>query len=59
VVRASLAPVGGNDSGDGLITGAFKKTGSSIVRTGARTGASIFDAMRVVSGVVRRALPAD
>jgi hypothetical protein len=59
LVRASLAAVGGNDGGDGLITGAFKKTGSSIVKTGARTGASIFDAMRVVSGVVRRALPTD
>jgi hypothetical protein len=45
------------EPGDGLITGAFKRTGSSIVKTGARTGASIFDAVRVVSGVMRRAIP--
>lgn len=43
--------------GDGFLTGAFKKTGSSIVKTSVRTGASIFDAVRVVGGVVRRALP--
>lgn len=42
---------------DGFITGAFKKTGTSIVKTSVRTGASIFDAVRVVGGVVRRALP--
>lgn len=42
---------------DGFITGAFKKTGTSIVRTSVRTGTSIVDAVRVVSGVVRRALP--
>ena len=62
-MRAAVSGAGGNDEGDGLITGAFKKTGSSIVKTSARTGASIFDAMRVpvrvVSGVVRRALPTD
>ena len=58
-MRASVAAASGGDDGDGLITGAFKKTGSSIVKTGARTGASIVDAMRVVSGVVRRALPTD
>jgi hypothetical protein len=40
-----------------MLTGAFKRTGTSIVRTGVRTGASIFDALRVVSGAVRRALP--
>lgn len=45
------------DEGDGFLTGAFKKTGSSIVKTSVRTGASIFDAVRVVGGVVRRALP--
>jgi hypothetical protein len=56
-VRTTLASSSADVSGEGLITGAFKKTGSSLVRTGARTGASIFDAVRVVSGVVRRALP--
>jgi hypothetical protein len=48
---------GRKEPGDGLITGAFKRTGSSIVKTGARTGASIFDAVRVVSGAMRRAIP--
>jgi hypothetical protein len=43
--------------GPGFISGAFRKTGSSIVKTGAKTGASIFDAVRVVGGAVRRALP--
>jgi hypothetical protein len=45
------------DDSDGFLAGAFKKTGSSIVKTSVRTGASIFDAVRVVGGVVRRALP--
>ena len=58
-MRAAVAGVSGGDDSDGMISGAFKKTGSSIIKTGARTGASIFDAMRVVSGVVRRALPTD
>jgi hypothetical protein len=55
--RTSLTA--GVDAGedDGLFTGAFKRTGTSIVRTGVKTGASIFDALRVVSGAVRRALP--
>ena len=53
------APAGLTDEGDGLITGAFKKAGSSIVKTGAKTGASIFDTFRVVSSMVRRALPSD
>jgi hypothetical protein len=34
-----------------------KRTGTSIARTGRRTGASIVEAFRVVSGAVRRALP--
>jgi hypothetical protein len=39
------------------IAGAFKKTGSSIVKTSAKAGASILDAVRVFGGAVRRALP--
>lgn len=65
-VSATLSGVGADEDDGGLITGAFKKTGSSLVRTGARTGASlvdagasIVDAMRFVSGAVRRALPTD
>ncbi len=46
-----------DDDSDGLITGVLKKTGSSIVTAGARTGASIFGAVRVLGGAVRRALP--
>jgi hypothetical protein len=45
------------ESGESSLTGVFRRTGSSIVKTGARTGASIFDAVRVVSGVMRRAIP--
>lgn len=62
VPLARLTPAGPvttglTDEGDGLLTGAFKKAGSTIARTGAKTGASIFDTFRVVSGMVRRALP--
>jgi hypothetical protein len=46
-----------DDDSDGFFSGAFKKTGTSIVRTGVRTGASIVDAVRVVGGAVRKALP--
>jgi hypothetical protein len=45
------------ESGDGLITGAFKKTGASIVTASVKTGSSIVDAMRAVGGAVRKALP--
>jgi hypothetical protein len=54
---ALAAGVDTTDEDGSLFTGAFKRTGSSIVRTGVKTGASIFDALRVVSGAVRRALP--
>jgi hypothetical protein len=40
-----------------FITSAFRRTGASIVRTGVKTGSSLVDAVRVVGGVVRRALP--
>ena len=45
------------DSGSGMITGAFRKTGTSIVRTGVWTGSSVVGAVRVVGSMVRRALP--
>jgi hypothetical protein len=48
---------GAPDEGAGFLTGALRKTGSSLVRVGARTGASIVDAVRVVGGAARRALP--
>jgi hypothetical protein len=66
-LRLTLAPAARTDlepptlaasaDADGFITGAFKKTGTSIVKTSVKTGASIVDAMRVVSGAVRKALP--
>ena len=41
----------------GRLTGVVKRTGTSIARTGRKTGASIVDAFRAMSGAVRRALP--
>lgn len=46
-----------SDRDGGFITGAFRKTGSSIVVAGARTGTSLIDAARVVGSMFRRALP--
>lgn len=46
-----------DDSGGGFLAAAFRKTGTSIVRTGVKTGTSLVDAVRVVGSVVRRALP--
>jgi len=45
------------DDGEGFIIGAAKKTRDSIVRTGRKTGASIFDAFRFVGGAMKKALP--
>ena len=45
------------DDSDGFIVGAVKKTRDSIVRTGRKTGASIFDAFRFVGGKMKKALP--
>lgn len=47
----------GADDDGGFLSDALRKTRTSLVRTGARTGASIVDAVRVVGGAVRRALP--
>lgn len=57
--RADTTGMGATSSGrgDGFITGAFRKTGSSIVVAGARTGTSLVDAVRVVGSMFRRALP--
>jgi hypothetical protein len=41
----------------GFISGAFRRTGSSIARTGAVTGGSVVDAVRIVGGAVRRVIP--
>lgn len=54
-VTAYAAPA--DRDGDGFFAGAFKRTGTSILRTGAKTGTSLVDAVRVVGSVVRRALP--
>jgi hypothetical protein len=46
-----------NPPSDGFITGALKKTGESIVKTGAATGASIVDAFRGVLGAFKKVSP--
>jgi hypothetical protein len=46
-----------NPPSDGFITGALKKTGESIVKTGAATGASIVDAFRGVVGAFKKVSP--
>jgi hypothetical protein len=46
-----------DDRHDGLLTGAVKRTGSSIAWTGRKTGASIVEALRAVGSAFRRALP--
>jgi hypothetical protein len=42
---------------EGFITSTMKKTGTSIVRTGVRTGTSIRDAVRVIGSKVRAVFP--
>jgi hypothetical protein len=52
------APVSsGEDDGNGFISSAFRKTGSSIASAGSKTGASILGAFRTVTGVMRRVNP--
>jgi hypothetical protein len=46
-----------NPPADGVITGALKKTGESIVKTSAATGASIVDAFRGVFGAFKKVSP--
>ena len=46
-----------DEDGDGFITGAFRKTGTSIRKTSVKTGSSIVGAIRGFGGAVRRALP--
>jgi hypothetical protein len=54
---APAVELSGGDDHEGLFTGVVKRTGTSIVRTGRKTGASIWDAVRALSGAVRKALP--
>jgi hypothetical protein len=56
---APSAALGVDDHPAGVITGALKSAGSSIVRTGMKTGASFVDMLRVVNRAMRRALPAE
>ena len=51
-----MQPENGGDPG-GMFSGAFKKTGQSIVKGGVKTGASIVDAMRAVSGAFKKVWP--
>jgi hypothetical protein len=50
---AAPIPESGSALADGFISGAVKRTGSSLVKT----GLSVVDAVRVVGGAVRKALP--
>jgi hypothetical protein len=58
-ISASLQPVGTglDEDRDGLIAGAVKRTGTTLARTGRKTGSSIIEAFRVVTGAMRKALP--
>jgi hypothetical protein len=51
------ANVAADDDGEGFVKAAFRRTGSSIVWTGVKTRTSLVGAVRIVSNVVRRALP--
>jgi hypothetical protein len=46
-----------DDDSDGRITGVVKRTGTTLVRGSRKTGASIWEMVRVVGGAVRKALP--
>jgi hypothetical protein len=58
-LAVSAGPAAANVDGerDWWITGAVKRTGTHIARTGAKTGASFRDLFRRVNRAVRRALP--
>jgi hypothetical protein len=56
-VRTATAWPAEGDDDSFFLTGAVKRTGASILRTSARTGASIVDAVRTLGGAFRRALP--
>ena len=45
------------DRANGVLTGALKKTGESLVKTGAATGASIVEAFRGVMGAFKKVSP--
>jgi hypothetical protein len=53
-LAAQWAPDADEDS---FLTGTVKRTGASILRGGAKAGASVLDAVRSFGGAVRRALP--
>lgn len=46
-----------SEDAGGFFTGAVKKTRDSIVRSGRKAGASIFDAFRFVGSAMKKALP--
>ena len=55
--EASLLQAMEDPSADGFFSGAFKRTGSSLLRTGKKTGVSIVDVVRGLGGAVRKAIP--
>lgn len=56
-LEVGMVPMADTGTEPGMLSSAFRKTGTSIVRTGLRTGTSLVDAVRVVGGAVRRAWP--
>jgi hypothetical protein len=58
-IALSAAPVAlsADDDRDSFIAGASKRIGASIMKGGAKTGASFVDMVRVVNRTLRRVLP--
>ena len=54
---ASVENAANNGTRERIITGAFKTAGSSIVKGGAKTGASVKAGFRMLSSAFRKALP--
>jgi hypothetical protein len=55
--QASLSVADRKPAGDGVITTAFKKTGTSLATAGKKTGVKAIDAARAVGSAFRKAFP--
>jgi len=56
-MSTSTVALSSSDEHGGLLSGAVKRTKTSLVWTGRKTGASMVGALRVVSGFFKKALP--